>query len=212
MEGHRWDLFFSWMWATALTCAFVASCSRLVMPRLVPIGWASMLRDKPHHRVTVAKHPSEWVPGLLVPYLVWNDVVALTQAGLADPIRSMRGCAPPGVWAGTGALLGYMMFDCFMMSFWAKLSRKSNGPPMYMQLWAHHVLSIALWPLSLHSELCALLVSWFLLSEGENRMITKAMHARAHGRRRCAAGTRWRCAVRGCHRGRRRTIRGAHKG
>jgi len=49
---------------------------------------------------------------------------------------------------------------------------KSTGAAMYAQLWMHHVLSLLLWPVSLHYELGAFLVAWFLFSEVSNVPLT----------------------------------------
>jgi len=76
------------------------------------------------------------------------------------------------LWTASGAILGYMLFDLGVMIGFRRVVVKSTGAAMYAQLWMHHVLSLLLWPVSLHYELGAFLVAWFLFSEVSNVPLT----------------------------------------
>jgi hypothetical protein len=40
--------------------------------------------------------------------------------------------------------------------------------PMYVQIWGHHILSMLIWPIGLHTNIATVFIAWFLLSEGSN--------------------------------------------
>lgn len=50
--------------------------------------WAWMLANKPYQKPHLCKNASEFVPALLAPYLVWNDVGCRRCSCPANPLRT----------------------------------------------------------------------------------------------------------------------------
>ena len=42
----HWDAFLAWLLGSAVACALIMACSRLLLPRLVPAVWAEMVAAK----------------------------------------------------------------------------------------------------------------------------------------------------------------------
>ena len=164
----HWDAFFAWLLGSAVACALIMACSRLLLPRLVPAVWAEMVAAKPEQAVAVPKNVTEWWPAFVTPVLVWSDVQLLTSAALASPQHALHLPPPLGMWKGAGAALGYMVYDCVVMAVWRRELRKSMGGAMYSQIWFHHIFSLVFWPFSFHSSAAAVFVCWFLFSEVSN--------------------------------------------
>lgn len=167
-----WTALLSWGGVTACTCALVMLLARTLLPLLVPEGWSAMISKKAAHATPCSKHVTEWIPGLVVPYLVTRDMIAMTRDAIANPAHSLLLAPRPGLWSATGAILGYMAFDCVVMAVWRRETISSGGKAMYMQLWGHHVLSLLFWPYALAKKRGCILVAWFLFSEGSNLLLT----------------------------------------
>ena len=160
-----WTALLSWGGVTACACALVMLLARTLLPLLVPEGWSAMISKKAAHATPCSKHVTEWIPGLVVPYLVTRDMIAMTRDAIANPAHSLLLAPRPGLWSATGAILGYMAFDCVVMAVWRRETISSGGKAMYMQLWGHHVLSLLFWPYALAKKRGCILVAWFLFSE-----------------------------------------------
>ena len=133
-ELAHWSLFFQWMAVSVVACALIMGTTRLLLPRLAPVTWAAMVTSKPHQAIAVPKNVTEWWPAFVTPALVWRDVRLLTSAALTWPQQALHLPPPPGMWAGAGACLGYMVFDCLVMIIWRRELRKSMGGAMFQQM------------------------------------------------------------------------------
>jgi hypothetical protein len=166
-----WPGFFAWLLLSLGACAAIMALARAVLPLALPRLWKEMLAVQPAHAIGVPKNVTEWWPAFVVPALVWQDVAAITAAARQTPWEALYLLPTPGIWRGTGAALGYMLFDCGVMLTWPDELRASVGGAMIKQLWFHHLFSLFLWPFSLHSSCAAFWVGWFLLSEGSNVLL-----------------------------------------
>jgi len=167
-ELAHWPLFFQWLAGSVVACALIMAITRLLLPRLAPQTWTTMVTAKPHQAIAVPKNVTEWWPAFVTPALVWRDVWSLTSAALTWPQQALHLPPPPGTWAGAGAALGYMVFDCIVMIIWRRELRTSMGGAMFKQIWFHHVFSLVFWPIGLHTSAAAVFICWFLLSEVTN--------------------------------------------
>ena len=175
-----WTALLSWGGVTACTCALVMLLARTLLPLLVPEGWSAMISKKAAHATPCSKHVTEWIPGLVVPYLVTRDMIAMTRDAIANPAHSLLLAPRPGLWSATGAILGYMAFDCVVMAVWRRETISSGGKAMYMQLWGHHVLSLLFWPYALAKKRGCILVAWFLFSEVQTPLPKPPPHPPPH--------------------------------
>ena len=166
-EAH-WEEFFSWWRLSVAGCIAATILSRILLPLLVPASWAAMVKDSPWKATTVPKNVAEWWPAVVVFPLAVHPVRVLTTAALAEPAMALYLPAPSGMWCATGAAVGYMSFDCFMLLVFHRSMILSMKLPMYMQIWGHHLLSMIIWPLGLHTSVANVFIAWFLLSEGSN--------------------------------------------
>jgi hypothetical protein len=166
-EAH-WDEFLWWWGCAILCCAAVMILSRILLPLLLPASWAAMVKESPWKSISVPKNVTEWWPAFIVAPLAWDSVSTLTRAALAEPAMALYLPAPVRMWCATGAAVGYMTFDCVMLLVFRNTMISSMKLPMYLQIWGHHVLSMLIWPLGLHTSIACVFISWFLLSEGSN--------------------------------------------
>jgi len=131
-----------------------------------------MAEGRRHQVPVLCKNFAEWVPAIVVPWLVVDDVRRLTAEGLASPSASMGLTAAAGTWASCGAIFGYMLYDCAVMLIWQRQMHKSMGSGLYATIWGHHLLSLGCWAIALSRRNCALMVAWFLFSEASNVFLT----------------------------------------
>ena len=141
-----WNAFAYWLVVAVASCAVIMATARVVLPLVAPVQWSAMVSAKPAHAIGVPKNVTEWFPALVVPILVWRDVMDLTAAAAQAPSEVLHLLPPPGLWRGCGAALGYMLFDCGVMLVWRRELRESVGAAMLGQLWFHHIFSLLLWP------------------------------------------------------------------
>eukprot|EP00965_Chrysotila_dentata_P250568 6209524-Pleurochrysis_carterae.AAC.3 len=195
-----WGMF--WTWATGMFMAGIVTtvAGRALFPIVSPQRWGQMQSDASYHAMPLAKSFSEMLPVFAVPTLIWKDLLKLSSDALATPADSLRLKPTSDVCSATGALLGYMAFDCVFMLCYAADVERSNGKAMFYQLWVHHLVSLFVWPLSLHTNVAVLCVrtygpvlhtvkfatsmlvdfmppvaaacSWFLFSEASNFFLT----------------------------------------
>ena len=164
----HWDDF-RWWYSVAIAANLaVMILSRMLLPLLLPTSWAAMVKESPYKAISVPKNVTEWFPACVVFPLALSPVRVITRAALAEPAMALYLPAPSGVWCATGAAVGYMTFDCTLLLLFRRTMISSMKTPMYLQMWAHHLLSMFIWPYGLHTSCACVFIAWFLLSEGSN--------------------------------------------
>ena len=166
-ETH-WDAFKWWWTFSMFGCFAVVILSRVLLPYLLPASWEAMVKESPWKAVSVPKNVAEWWPAFVVAPLAWRPCRILTEAALAEPAMALYLPAPFHMWCATGAAVGYMTFDCVLLLVFRQAMISSMKLPMYLQIWGHHILSMLIWPIGLHTNIATVFISWFLLSEGSN--------------------------------------------
>jgi hypothetical protein len=171
LQPWAWSALSSWFCTSFISCSLLYALVRLLLPNLFAAKWEEIRSTKPHRLVDLCKEFTCFVPSTLVPLLCWRDVWDLTAAAIAAPTSSMSLASPRGLWSACGAIFGYMVFDLVMLLVFARDLRRSMGGEMYWVVWGHHLLSLALWPVGLGTDLAVVPIGWFLLSEVSNTLL-----------------------------------------
>lgn len=154
MEGFLHNFCFTWI---------LFALSVLLSPRI----WGALPKEKKslwHTTVTAMIQP------LYVGYCAFPDIVACFQWWLTHPLDgAWMDYKPNGaIYYATGLSCGYMLMDCMCMAIWAPDMIKALRKPLYMQMWAHHVLSILFWPFALCCHINTISVIYFVFTEITN--------------------------------------------
>lgn len=135
--------------------------SHFISPRLYPLAYPDHKKWL-WHTTAAAVFPAFAVPYYAIPgtRLLWEE-----KASLASVVS-----APPNLWLwqALGFAIAHFCVDGIIMAGKREMFVRAMRRPLYLQMMAHHVLSVVLWPYAFSVSACVVAVGYFMATEVTN--------------------------------------------
>lgn len=164
----HWDACFQAFGCTILSSYIFFHLAPIVFNSLFPQRWASLT---PAQALCVSLDVVKIIPQLVVAILMVPEIVAIHQTvyavGFLDTPYIL---ASRTVGIATSIAIAEMLLNLVLLLCYGSLAYESLGN-FYFFTWVHHLLSIALWPVSVYTSLYVYWLGWFLFSELSNSLL-----------------------------------------
>jgi hypothetical protein len=158
-------------WTTfSIGCA--AECGILVLSMIV--SPALFPKDYPLHKqwlwhtTASAVFPAVALVFFALPgtWELWNAKASIGSILVTPPNIAL--------WQSLGFSVSHFVVDGVVMAVKSRTYIKAMKKPLYMQMMAHHVLSVVLWPKAFSDSRLAFVIGYFMSTEVTNIWVTRA--------------------------------------
>eukprot|EP01065_Artemidia_motanka_P028170 TRINITY_DN33410_c0_g1_i1.p1 TRINITY_DN33410_c0_g1~~TRINITY_DN33410_c0_g1_i1.p1 ORF type:complete len:300 (+),score=108.95 TRINITY_DN33410_c0_g1_i1:55-900(+) len=150
---------------SAFAASFVVSCGVHRAFTAVSSGWLpKRYAEKPERKALWS------ATGLSLLWPSWAVPLAVSLSPSVPPSSwSVNVEADWGIRVATGLSLGYMAYDLLDLAWWNKRDyKKASGTPLWRQMFAHHLLSLLIWPYGIAAAKAVQPITYFLATEVTN--------------------------------------------